>query len=92
MVLKGTAIGSIIGIPVNIPSTLESFSLTNGTGGALTATVSIIEFNTNNKVAVFTKSISANSTESNDVPIKILSGYTIYLAVSGSIDYYFSIK
>ena len=93
MVLQGTATGSIIGIPVNIPSTLKSYSLSNNTGGALTATVSIIEFGTNNKVIIDTVSIAANSSHIGSyTEVQILSGYTIYLAVSGSIDYYFTIK
>ena len=91
MVLKGTATGSIIGIPVNIPSTIQSFTLTNSTGGAITATVSIILYGTNTKVAVFTKSIAAGATESSVVPITMPANYTIYLAVGGSIDYYFTI-
>ena len=91
MVLKGNATGSVIGIPVNIPSKLVSYTLTNETGGAITATVSIILFDTNTKVAIETVSIAANSTHSSGIPVKIPSGYTIYLAVSGSIDYWFNI-
>ena len=92
MVLSGNATGSIIGIPYNVGSTIESVSLTNMTGGAITATLSIIEFGTNNKVAVIYKALAANETYITDVPIRVLAGFTAYLVVSGSCDYYLSIS
>jgi hypothetical protein len=90
-VLSGNTSGSIIGIPYNIPCTIESIVLTNMTGGAVTATLSIIEFGTNNKVAVVSESLAANASFRTDVPIKVLAGFTAYLVVSGSTDYYLSV-
>jgi len=90
-ILKGTATGSIIGIPYNIPSTIESVFLVNNTAGSITAILSIIEFDTNNKVAVISETIAANGYASSNIPIKVLAGFTAYLVVSGSCDYYLSI-
>lgn len=91
-VLKGNTTGSIIGVPYNIPSTIQSFVLTNMTGGSITVAVSIIEFDTNNKVSIAPLTIAANNCYTSDVEIKMLAGYTIYIVTSGSLDYYFSIK
>lgn len=91
-VLQGNTSGSIIGVPYNIPSEIKSFVLTNMTGGSITVSVSIIEFDTNNKVSIAPISIAANDTYTSNVPIKMLAGYTIYIITSGSLDYYFSIE
>lgn len=90
-ILKGTATGSIIGIPYNIPSTIESVFLVNNTGAAITAILYVIEFDTNNKVAIISDTIAANNYVSSNIPIKLLAGFTAYLVVSGSCDYYLSI-
>ena len=91
-ILQGNTSGSIIGVPYNIPSTIESFVLTNMTGGSITVAVSIIEYGTNNKVSIAPLTIAANDCYTSSVPIKMLAGYTIYIVTSGSLDYYFSIS
>lgn len=91
-ILQGNTSGSIIGVPYNIPSEIKSFVLTNMTGGDITVTVSIIEFDTDNKVTIAPTTIAANDSYTCDVPIKMLAGYTIYIVTSGSLDYYFSIE
>jgi len=91
-VLQGNTTGSIIGVPYNIPSVIKSIVLTNMTGGNITVSVSVIEFDTNNKVTIAPTVIAANDNYTSDVPIKMLAGYTIYLTTTGSLDYYFTIE
>lgn len=91
-VLSGNTSGSIIGIPYNIPCEVVSYSLTNQTGGAITATLSIIEYGTNNIIDWKYYSLAANASESSDIKFKLLNGFTVYLVVSGSCDYVFNIE
>ena len=91
-ILSGNATGSIIGVPYPLPCTIESIALTNMTAGAVTVVLSIIEFGTNNKVAIYSASLAANASFLTDVPIKLAAGFTAYLVVSASVDYYISIR
>ena len=91
-VLQGNTSGSIIGIPYNIGCTIKSVSLTNMTAGAITVTLSVIEYGTNDKVAIIYKALAANENYITDVPFRLLAGFTAYLVVSGSCDYYITIE
>lgn len=90
-IFKGNTSGSIASIAYNIPSEIVSYSLTNKSGGSITANLVIIP-NGSNPVYVWSGSISTSATQTSDVPIKLLAGYQILIIVSGSCDYYFSIK
>ncbi len=90
-ILKGTITGSIAGIPYNIPSTVNSFYLTNMAGGSISVTVSISSNETGETVALFNQDIAANDTFKSDVPILLLADFTILISSSGELDYYFSI-
>ncbi len=91
-VLQGNTSGSIAGIPYNIPSKIISFTLTNMTGGSISATVAISSNSTGISVIIAPLTIAVGDTYVNDAPIVMLSGYTILLVTSGSLDYYFSIE
>lgn len=89
-VFSGNTSGSIASIAYNIPSTIKSYSLTNKSGGSITANLVIIP-NGGTPVYVWSGSIATGASQTSDVPIKLLAGYQILIVVSGSCDYYFSI-
>lgn len=88
-VFSGNTSGSIASIARDIPSKLLSYSLVNQTAGAITVTVTIIP-NGGTPVDVWSGSISANATQSDDKVIILLTGYQLLITTSGSVDYYFS--
>jgi hypothetical protein len=90
-VFSGNTSGSIASIAKNIPSEIVSYSLVNQTGGSITVTVTIIP-NGGTPVDVWSGSIAANATQSDDKNIVLLSGYQILVTTTGSVDYYFSYK
>jgi len=90
-VLKGNTSGSIASVAYNIPSTISSYSLTNKSGGSITANLVVIP-NGGTPVYVWSGSIATGASQMSDVPIKLLAGYQILIIVSGSCDYYFSIN
>jgi hypothetical protein len=89
-VFSGNTSGSIASIAYNIPSTIKSYSLTNRTGGSVTANLVIIP-NGGSPVYVWSGSIATGESQTSDIPIKLLVGYQILIIVSGSTDYYFNI-
>ena len=91
-VISGNTSGSIASVAYDIPSTIMSWSLTNKTGGAITANLVVTPGFGQTPVYVWSGSIAANSTQIDDKPIKLLSDYQILIIVSGSTDYYFSIE
>lgn len=93
-VFSGNTTTSATSTAYEIPATIKSYSLVNKTGGAVTVNVSILYGSTNITIPPsLNKSLSAGeayvySGES----ITLLAGRTVYLLVSGSVDYYFSIE
>ena len=90
-VFEGNTSGSIASIAKNIPAKIISYSLVNRTGGSITVSVLIIP-DGGTPVYVWSGSIAANSTQSDDKDIILLKGYQILIITSGSVDYYFSIE
>lgn len=90
-VLQGNTSGSIAGIPDDIPSTIKSFYVTNMTGGSVSVAMGVVSNETGVLVNLLNKDLSEGETYTSNTPILMLAGYTIYISVSGSIDYYFSI-
>lgn len=90
-VFKGNTSGSVASIAYNVPSTIVSYSLTNKTGGSVTANLVIVP-DGGSPVYVWSGSIAAGATQTSDVPVKLLAGYQILIIVSGSTDYWFSIS
>lgn len=93
-VLQGNTSGSIAGIPYSVPCVIDSFILTNKTGGDITVSLSIVSNDTGSQVAIMpaAATITAAASYISNVPIKMLAGFTVYLIVSGSCDYYFSLS
>lgn len=70
---------------------ITSFSLANKTGGGVTASVGLLYGST--YYVLYNKSISAgDSYVYSGKPILIPIGYQIYISVSGSVDYIFTIS
>ena len=92
-VISGNTSGSIRQVVANIPSEIISYSLVNRTGGAITATVYIIEDGVS-QVAItpYQVSLAAAAAYTSDIKVLVLANRSIHLVVSGSCDYYFSIQ
>jgi len=90
-VFSGNTSGSIASVAYNISSDIISWSLTNKTGGAVTASIVVIP-DGGSPVYVWSGSIATASSQSSDVVVRLISGYQILVIVSGSCDYYFSIR
>ena len=88
-VFSGNTSGSVASIAKDIPSKLLSYSLVNQTAGAITVTVTIIP-NGGSPVDIWSGSIAANATQSDDKQVILLNGYQLLITTSGSVDYYFS--
>jgi len=73
------------------PAFIISFSLANKTGGAITASVGLLQGST--FYVIYNKSISsADSYIYSGKEILIPIGYQLYVSVSGSCDYIFNIQ
>lgn len=90
-VFIGNTSGSIASIAYNIPGKIVSYSLTNKTGGTITASIVVIP-DGGSPVYAWSGSIATVSSQVSSVPIKLLIGYQILVIVSGSCDYYFNIE
>lgn len=91
MVFDGSTSTNVIGPALSIKSDIVSFSIANKTGGAITASVGIF-LGSGITYILYNKSI--NSGESYiyiGERIRVLPLYSIFIAVSGSADYYFTI-
>jgi len=88
-VFFGNTSGSIASIAKDIPTKIKSYSLVNQTGGNITVTVIIIP-DGGTPVDIWSGTISANSTQTDDKEVILLSGYQILIITTGSVDYYFS--
>lgn len=88
-VFYGNTSGSIASIAKDIPSKLLSYSLVNQTAGSITVTVTVIP-NGGSPVDIWSGSIAANATQSDDKQVILLNGYQLLITTSGSVDYYFS--
>ena len=88
-VFYGNTSGSIASIAKDIPSKLLSYSLVNQTAGSITVTVTVIP-NGGSPVDIWSGSIAANATQSDDKQLILLKGYQILITTTGSVDYYFS--
>ena len=91
-VLSGNTADSATSTAYTNTVEIKSFSLVNKTGGAVTVNVSILFGSTNVWITPFEKSLSVNEAYIySGEPIKLTPGMVIYVLVSGSTDYYFSI-
>ena len=88
-VFSGNTSGSIASIAKDIPSKLLSYSLVNQTAGSITVTITVIP-NGGTPVDIWSGSIAANATQSDDKQVILLNGYQLLITTSGSVDYYFS--
>jgi hypothetical protein len=92
MVFQGSTSSNATSTAANVVGQIVSFSIANKTGGANTVKVAIVYGST---VVYLLYNYSLASGESyvyvgNE--ITLLANYRIYVEVSGSADYYFSIK
>lgn len=91
-VLHGTTTGSIAGVSYNIPAKVVSYRVCNKTAGAITVTVAFVELGVGNITNVGYHSLAANACEGLDVDLMMPVGWAVYLAASGSCDYWFTIN
>lgn len=91
-VIQGTTSGSVAGVTYNIPSKIVSYRVCNKTAGAITVTVSIVEQGVGNIRNIGYYSLAANACDGFVGDIILPAGFTVYLAASGSCDYWFSIQ
>lgn len=90
-VFEGNTATSATSTANNITSVIVSFSLANKTGGGITASVGVLYGST--IFILYNKSISTgDSYIYSGKEISVPAEYQIYVSVSGSCDYYFSIK
>lgn len=72
---------------------INSFSLVNKTGVAVTVNASVLYGSTNIWLTPLNKSLAAGEAYIySGEPITLLPGRSIYVLVNGSTDYYFSIQ
>lgn len=91
MVFKGTTATTALSTASQNDTDIVSFSLANTTGGALTVTVGI-SYGSVMTYILYNQSVNAgNSYIYAGEPIRVLPNYTIFVSVSGSFDYYFTI-
>ena len=91
-VIQGTTSGSVAGVTYNIPSKIVSYRVCNKTAGAITVTVSIVEQGVGNIRNIGYYSLSANACDGIEVDMIMPSGWAIYIAASGSCDYWVTIE
>jgi flavoprotein len=91
-VIQGTTSGSVAGVAYNIPGKIISYRVCNKTGGAITVTVSIVDLGVGNIRNIGYHSLAANACDGVTADIFLPEGFTVYLAASGSCDYWFSIE
>jgi type II secretory pathway component PulF len=90
-VFSGSTSTSASSSPYNLAAFIRSFSISNKSGSALTAVVSVLYGSTNTEI--IRTSIEAGETYvSPGNPITLAAERTIYVLVNGSCDYYFSIE
>jgi hypothetical protein len=90
-VFRGTTATTAESNARNIETDIISFSLANKTGGAITASVGIFLGSTITYI-LFNKSINTgDSYIYSGEPIRVLKSNQIFISVSGSTDYYFTI-
>ena len=91
-VLSGNTSGSINLVGYNIPSTIESFSIVNKSGGTVSVTIYISDGEGNDiAITALNYSLSAGQAYVRKTPIIVLPNNNIYIVTSGEIDYYFTI-
>lgn len=91
-VIQGTTSGSVEGVAYNIPSKIVLYRVCNKTAGSITVTVSIVEQGVGNIRNIGYYSLAANACDGFAGDIILPAGFTVYLAASGSCDYWFSIQ
>lgn len=91
-VFSGNTSTSALSTAYTNPLKIKSFSITNKTGGAVTINVSILYGSTNTWITAVNKSLAANEIYQDDDEKLLLNGHQIYVLVSGSCDYYFTLE
>lgn len=91
MVFKGNTATNATSTANTIPTSIVSFSIANKTGGSVTASVGILYGST--FYIIYNQSLtSGTSYVYTGNPITVPANNQIYVNVSGSCDYYFSIE
>lgn len=91
MVFQGNTTSTATSTAKTIPASIVSFSIANKTGGSITASVGILYGST--FYIIYNKSLTTGEGYVYPgQPITLPTGYRVFVSVSGSADYYFSIK
>ena len=87
----GNVTGGIASSSFSNPAKIESYSLVNKSGGSITAVVAILYGSTNTYIYSDTI-LTGESYIYSGKPILLPKDYKVYVLVSGSTDFYFSIN
>ena len=91
-IFAGNTSGSIAQVAKNIPSGIMTYSIVNKSGGNAIVNIYISDNNGSDiSVVPLNLTLSAGDTLYSSNGIRVLSGSSIFLTTSASIDYYFSI-
>jgi len=88
----GNTSTSAVSTAYDNPLNIVSFKLVNKSGGGITVNASIIFGSTNIWLTPLNKSLAAGEIYESDNFVKLLSGEQIYILVSGSCDYTFTLS
>lgn len=92
-VFKGSTSGSIAQVAYNIPNGILTFSLVNTSGASNTVNLYISDgVGSDVRVLPMNLTISAGDSVFSTNGITVSGGNNIFITVTGSIDYYFSIE
>ena len=94
-VLSGNTATNVTGTAYNIPTTIVGFTLANKTGGGITVSIGILYGST--IYFLYTHPLAAAGAADSEYvylgnEILVPANYQIYISVSGSCDYYVTIK
>lgn len=90
-VIQGQTSGSIVALSYDIPSTIKSFSIVNRTAGTINFIVGVLVGDGNFRYIRY-GTLNASEDYVDDVNVRLLAGYQIWVQVSGTVDYYFSLE
>lgn len=91
-VFKGSGTGTITSTAKNIASTINSFSIVNGSAGNITITITIGDNIAEVPITAIDYTLKPNQAYIRDSQILVLPGNFINIYTSDTVYYYFSIS
>lgn len=92
-IFAGNISGSIFQVAANIPSGIMTYSIVNKSGAGVTVNLYISD-NNGSDISIIPMDLTLNAGDTlySSNGVRVLSGSSIYIVTSGSIDYYFSVE